>query len=34
MYPNKNVIGTTSVGLSVRGGTRYFYLPKMVFGTS
>jgi hypothetical protein len=21
-------------GLSVRGGTRYFYLPKMVFGTS
>jgi hypothetical protein len=21
-------------GLSIRGGTRYFYLPKMVFGTS
>jgi hypothetical protein len=21
-------------GLSVRGGSRYFYLPKMVFGTS
>ena len=20
-------------GLSIRGGTRYFYLPKMVFGT-
>jgi hypothetical protein len=21
-------------GLSIRGDTRYFYLPKMVFGTS
>jgi hypothetical protein len=21
-------------GLSIRGGTRYFYPPKMVFGTS
>jgi hypothetical protein len=21
-------------GLSIRGGNKYFYLPKMVFGTS
>jgi hypothetical protein len=25
---------TPLTGLSIRGGTRYFYLPKMVFGTS
>jgi hypothetical protein len=24
----------TATGLSIRGGIRYFYSPKMVFGTS
>jgi len=29
----KSQLNMTVIGLSIRGGTRYFYLPKMVFGT-
>ena len=30
----RNLINRTVAGLSIKGGTRYFYLSKMVFGTT
>ena len=30
----KKILFSVNAGLSIRGDTRYFYLSKMVFGTS
>jgi hypothetical protein len=34
IYAVNNMTISIYAGLSIRDGTRYFYLPKMVFGTS